>query len=462
MALFYITRDIERAAGLLGAREDLFVITNSSPLAVALQKKYTSSVLVVNGEGTLSTLDLMRNKGVQERIEHIAKDAQSDIIVFKNSRQIEQECEILGWRLLNPSAHLAEKIENKITQYAWLREEKNNSLEPLTPKSAVGTVGQFEYNHLQREFGNGFVLQYNIGHTGSGTKRIFGAHEWKNEVNKFSKRMVKVSEYIQGKSFTMNACIAGTRVLWGRASEQMTGISALTNNPCATVGNDWSSVSEDVHEKVKNIAIKIGEYMMQEGWKGLFGIDVIIPDGNSSHTAYLIEINARQPASASLEAQLQRARGDDVTIMDWHVVALVQNHAPYRSEAFGTGSKLPVGVRHDVGPYGAGKTQNYGVPSGQLNGSQVFFRNTEMSPVRLKQEIQPGRYILTGSGLHFVASATSILETEQEEVLAFSEGKDTFVPPGGELLRIQSKQGIVDTFHGNISDVVTKIRSNLR
>lgn len=53
------------------------------------------------------------------------------------------------------------------------------------------------------------------------------------------------------------------------------------------------------------MAKAVGEKLAQEGWRGLFGIDVMLE--NKTGKLYLIEINARQPASTSFESQLQQA-----------------------------------------------------------------------------------------------------------------------------------------------------------
>lgn len=444
MNLFYITRDVERAVGLLGAQHDYYIITYSNPLAEALRSKFKKQIIVITqevkspayaGKKGRSTLALIRSEFIQRKINDLSHRETPNILVFKNSHQIEKECKKLNWKLLNPSAELSVMIENKLSQYAWLREEKSASLEAVTPHSTIGEVGQFDYKDLIREFGKEFILQYNTGHTGLGTKRITNERIWNNELKRFPKRMVKISEHIAGKMFTLNACVMEEYVICGSTSEQLTGISELTSNPLATVGNDWNAAGEEAHRKVSRIAHNIGHYMMQDGWKGLFGIDVIMPADDGAHPGYLIEINARQPASACLEAQLQKENGK-VSLMERHVNTLCGNNTP----------QPPLNIRG--GDWG-------------VAGSQLFFRNVEKHPVSLKNEFLPGRYKVSEKGIEFIKKATSVIETQKAEIFAFSVSQTEKVKPGGELLRIQSKQGIVDTFHGDMQSVITKIRLDL-
>jgi predicted ATP-grasp superfamily ATP-dependent carboligase len=432
MAIFYITRDVERAIGLLGARNDYYTITNPNPLAEALEDKFSNQFILIRGQERLSTLSLIRNKEVQDTIKQLSKGGQSSIVVFKNSFQIEEECKKIGVRLLNPSAELSREIENKISQYAWLREGKSTFLEAVTPMSEIGEVGQFDYHDLVGMFREGFIIQYNIGHTGSGTKRIFNKSEWENEVGKFSKRKVKISKYIEGTMYTVNACITGDQVVCGRTSEQITGVPVLTSNLLATVGNNWSTVNPVVHEKVTKIASEIGGYMMRDGWKGLFGIDVILGVHEDVDPGHIIEVNARQPASTTLESQLHIEKGE-LSLIERHIDALLCQQG----------------------------TKHYGQRENRIEGFQLFFRNRENHPVQLIHEFIPGRYRVNEQGIEFIEKATSAVEAQVGEVFAFSVSKNESVKPGGELLRIQSKRGIFNTFGKKQDRLTQAIRTQL-
>ena len=72
------------------------------------------------------------------------------------------------------------------------------------------------------------------------------------------------------------------------------------------------------------MARKIGEKMYSDGWKGLFGIDII--RDNELNKVFLIEINARQPASTTFESFLQeenrRSGAKGITTFEAHLRAL--------------------------------------------------------------------------------------------------------------------------------------------
>ncbi len=153
-----------------------------------------------------------------------------------------------------------------------------------------------------------FVLQWAHSHSGEGTLYIEDISAIKD---KFPERECRVTKYIEGKTFTVNI-VVGNTIEVGNISEQLTGIAPYTDNRFTTVGNDWSAPSPK--EEIRAMALKIGADMKELGWKGLFGIDVLQGD-----KLYLIEINARQPASATYESTLQKTN----TIFENHIKALL-------------------------------------------------------------------------------------------------------------------------------------------
>ena len=93
----------------------------------------------------------------------------------------------------------------------------------------------------------------------------------------------------------------------GNISFQITGISPFTDLPFATVGNDFSLPTKTLEPtqltQYRKIVMDIGNKLKLYGWKGLFGIDVII--SIKTGRVYLLEVNGRQPASVTFESNLQ-------------------------------------------------------------------------------------------------------------------------------------------------------------
>ncbi len=288
--IIYVTKDRERAEGM----------------------PENDGYSILSGDGTESTLELLQSSDISEN---------SQILVFKNSVQIEELAKKMSLKLLNPSAALAEKIENKITQVEWLGE-----LTKFLPEHHLSITRKITKENAPITLP--YIMQWAHSHTGDGTLYIQKENELKEIQRQFPEREARITKYIKGSMFTMNIVVAKDNILLGNISYQITGIPPFTDNPMSTIGNDWSvphSILSEVHIKeFNNIANEIGKKMQSGGWKGLFGIDVIYDEERDS--LFLIEINARQPASATYESQLQaeaRKKGvSGITIFEAHLSAL--------------------------------------------------------------------------------------------------------------------------------------------
>ncbi len=292
-SILYITRDIERAMGKTPEGE-YYIVTNNSPYAEDMKKCYPDNIFLIDSGEILSTYELLQHLQVQE----IINQYDGHILVFKNNIQIEELCKEKGWILLNPSADLAEKIENKITQVKWL-----DDLTSFLPPHKIQETKDITWNK------NAFILQWAHGHTGEGTVLVRNEKELSALKEKFPKREARVTDFIKGPMFTINIVVTETDILLGNISYQITGILPFTENPLSTIGNDWglphTILSEAQLEDFSLLAQKVGKRMQISGWKGLFGIDVILDE--ERNTLHLIEINARQPASTTYESILQKS-----------------------------------------------------------------------------------------------------------------------------------------------------------
>lgn len=291
--ILYITRDKERA--------------DSMP-----ENEFYS---ILSGNGEKDTLSLISDKSTLDKI----KKEKLSILVFKNNIQIENIAKENNIDLLNPSAELAEKIENKITQTKWLSDIGQEFFPPHKVLLAKDIVWKKEV----------FVLQWAHSHTGEGTFLINQEKDLDEIKNKFPNREAKVTKYIKGPMFTQNIVVGKNKNLFGNISYQITGVLPFTDNQMSTIGNDWSvppSILTDIRiEEIQEMSRKIADRMKQSNWKGLFGIDVIYDE--ELDKIYLIEINARQPASTTFESKLQIQNRNEglkgITTFEAHIKSLI-------------------------------------------------------------------------------------------------------------------------------------------
>jgi hypothetical protein len=404
--MIYVTRDIERALGVKPGG-NYQIITNENTYSSSIQQKYPDFVHLINSDKLLDTWELLENESVKKIIDSISADDgtnKKNILVFKSTSKIEEICQKNNWNLLNPSSALAEKIENKMTQVEYLGELGKKYLPPHELILAKDIV----WNKKP------LIIQWAHSHTGDGTLLVNSADELKPIQEKFPERLARVSSYVHGPAFTLNCCV-GTHtppnpknIFLGNISYQITGIPPFTENPFSTIGNDWSLthslLNESEIETIEKMAIDIAHKLQDDGWKGLFGIDVMRDD--ELDKIFLIEINARQPASTTFESQLQNHNRElgvpGQTIFEAHLKALDSRFMNNDS-----------GVREEIIPIN--------------DGSQIIQRIT-----RITQSISDKQIIaLKKAGYDIIYYPSNIEEN-------------------ADLLRIQSNLGIMET-HGRFN-----------
>jgi len=325
--IVYVTRDIERALGLPLSTSGYYIISNKTTLS----KKYADleNVLLIDESEQLSTWKLLEHP---EAAAFIKENNNPDVLVFKNTKKIERICAEHSWNLLNPSAQLADSIEAKISQ-ADLLEPIADLLPRLDDQPLTTEMQQVSWK------GEPFILQYNHAHTGSGTLLISSEAQLKKLAKTFPEREVRLSRFVEGPIVTINCVATKNATLIGNPSYQITGLSPFTDNDFATVGNDFSLgnslLSGDPQDQFTSLVTRVGDILREHGWRGLFGIDIVLDE--EKNKLYIIEINARQPASTTFESNLQKNN----TSFEAHILAL-QNTEPTNLQQISSGAQIVV------------------------------------------------------------------------------------------------------------------------
>ncbi len=300
----YVTRDLERAVGLPQEYQNYYIITNFSPYAKELAKN-TKNTLLIKERSLLDTRELLEHPRVAAFINKLKNP---HVIVFKNTLHIEKICADHGWPLLNPPSYLGNRIEEKISQVAWLGNlKKYLPLHQVMLCKDLPRVGASIANvHASLQ---ACIIQFNRAHTGNGTMRVTSEDSIQELRKKFPQREVRVTTFIDGSAFTLIGCVWGNKILTSTINYQITGLPPFTHSPFATIGNDWALpqkiLTTQQTKQIRQIATDVGEKLITNNWRGLFGIDVIVE--RETGKVFLIEINARQQAGATFESYLQQA-----------------------------------------------------------------------------------------------------------------------------------------------------------
>jgi hypothetical protein len=320
--IFYVTLDPERALGLEDILPNYTIFCPYKSQLTEKLRRDGAKLVVLEEEISAKELERIVQRGTYG-ILHFVHDrkivVKNDcLMVLKNSQLIEDFCKKQGWKLLAPKAKVAEQFENKISQYRALANKVPYPLTFIANLEKISDTMLMNHELRIRNHDSKFiihnsplVLQFNRGHSGNTTFFIKSRKDLKNLASKFPKREAKISEFINGKTYTLNCLVLRNgEVITGSISEQITGLKSATTNPNTTCGNDFTSpgkLSKKQVKKIQEIAKDTGSALYRKGYRGLFGIDVIIQQKTGE--AYFIEVNTHQPASISFEAKLHRQIG---------------------------------------------------------------------------------------------------------------------------------------------------------
>lgn len=430
--LFYFSLDPERALGLEQLlKENLTIVASQNSQYYDLFKQAQIKYLHINSENlqTLNSHQLIASKQFVDYFE-ANKTSTNYFQTFKISSAFAKNVQKLNGYLLNTDGQQNRLFENKISQYNMLVNTSVN-----LPKSLVIDLSNNDYQQLSEQLGARFVVQFNRSHTGQGTFFINNANEYQNLVALFPGRSVKVSEFISGEAYTVNACVTRQGTLIAGLSYQLTGISQLTMHQGGTVGNDWQQrigFEDQTQQQIINLVTQIGDVMYKAGYLGLFGVDLIIKQG----VPYFIEINARQAASVAM----------------WSKIQLLENQVPLA--LFHLLEFMQIDYTIDINQYNFQNTS-------PLPYSQIFMRAKQNTLIN--KQISMGVYRLQSdnSAYDFVndqsranviyldedqdkplilqKSAYSIDQIPDQSMLILSPAQGVTIAQGAELARLQLK-----------------------
>ncbi len=371
--IFFVTNDPERGLGLEKLLENYHILCIDDNGIVDYLIKENVKVFSLEKE-MQKTNPIFRNSNrllnhnlTQKYIKENTKLKNGYLMFFKIAPNLATSARKLGFDILNTSSKLNHKFELKLSQY-----ESIKYLDIKIPKTVITILRDADYKDLTKKLGKNFIIQFNRGHTGTGTIKVNSNIVLDEIKNKFPKRKVKITKHIYGPAYTLNACITKHGVCWGGLSYQITGIEECTSYKAGTVGNDWyypKDLKKDTIDKIDKYVKIIGNEMARYNFKGMFGLDIVI-DKNTNEP-YIIEINARQPASIPMFNKLQ----------------ILNNQIPLQMLAIAEFLNIDYDI--DIETYNNTASKHY-------KAAQLFIRNKNSSSAKIIGGIKVGSYRVVG------------------------------------------------------------------
>lgn len=275
------------------------------------------------------------------------------------------------------------------------------------------------YNDLQQKYG-WFMLQDEESSGSKGTYYIKSADDYVEAIKllkRFSRgRTIVVSKFIKGEPASIQVCITKYGIFSGGIQRQLINSAYLGNNKLEGA-NKWcgGEVSVDyphiVHHQTQEIASIVGSELASHGYKGVFGLDMIITPNSE---VYAIEINARLTGYSHVISELQM-QNDKIPFMLLHALEL--GNFDYKVTDV---TALP-------------STGRYKRPA-----SLLVMNNPLDRDLTLKKYIRPGVYRQVGNKVEFIKAGYSLqhLKGENKMLIVSRHAPGDIIEPGRRILKV--------------------------
>jgi len=283
----------------------------------------------------------------------------------------------------------------------------------------VDELNKTMFHELKESFGK-FVIQ-DVESSGSkGTFVISNETQYADAVaslkaNSYSGSTV-VSKFVKGTPYSVQVCITKYGIFTGGLQRQLVDSKYLCNLKLASVsrwcgGELGGEYPEIVKHRTQEIATIIGNELASHGYKGIFGIDLLVTPEND---VYSIEINARLTGYTHMLADMQFAKRK-IPFLLLHTLEL--GNYKYEVEDL---EALPSMYSLD---------QKY---------SYMILNNLVDQPIKLEKEIRTGLYRLEKGTLTYIKPSYTIEDIKDDRyLLIFSKyGKGETVERGKRVLKI--------------------------
>jgi glutathione synthase/RimK-type ligase-like ATP-grasp enzyme len=305
---------------------------------------------------------------------------------------------------------LQEQFEDKV---AFRRALPTLGIEPVPHD--ICHLSAVDFARSKQRFGLPFVVQMATGYGGSGTFFITSQDQLLSLQNEKDDQEVTVSKYIAGLAPNVTGVVLDDGLLMAHPTVQLVGVPQCVDWPSKYCGNDFAAAQllpDHIIQTLYDQMRKIGAWMAEHGFRGLFGIDFVV-DGPH---VYPLEINPRLQGSTAILTELQNVSG-----------------------------QVPLWLLHVVGHLEGGQDllRRLALPRDTpqpLCGSRMNIRNLTDDWCVVGGSLQPGIYAWEGATAIYRRPGLTVADCETPEEFVVTGG----VPSQGK--RIGPRAGLCEIF----------------
>jgi len=379
--------------------------------------------------GRQNTASILKQIKVQEFLTSLGQDL--SLLVYKSSPQVEKICLSLGIKILAPQSSIRDPFEDK-AQFRILGQQAGLKLIP-GETLLIDDLTEAKFSQLRQAYGGKLVFQltdYKIG-GGIGTLFINSFNDYFEAIEFIKRRRaegkelqtVNVTQFIQGTAASISACVTKQGTLCGLLQTQLIDVpeaKAFKGRSGVWCGHDWGwkQFRSELQLQAEQIATKLGQLMFKRGYKGMFGLDLIVDQVKK--TIFPVECNARFTGAFPPYSMLQAK----------------QNLIPF--DAFHLVEFLGLDYQLDLTKIQA----QYRQP---MIGAHLIMRNQTRKWVKINGDLKAGIYKLINNQLVYQRPGFSLADLRQPDELALVDRVPKpgwILKPGERLTRVLFNQPI--------------------
>jgi len=249
------------------------------------------------------------------------------LFLYKASKKSNRLAEEMGVKVLSTPGEIRSVYENK---KEFRVEGKKAGINIIAGETLlVDDLTESKWQEYRQSLGEELVFQlpdYTVG-GGLGTFFIREREDFlrfkdfvkrRREVREIE--IVNVTKLIKGETSSMTGCATKFGVVTGKLQKQVMDqpeLAALHGRDGVWLGHDWQvEFSEKAQAEAEALVKKWGEYIYKHGYKGIFGLDVMVDENDR---VWPVECNARYTGAFPVYTMMQIAQGE-MPIDVWHLL----------------------------------------------------------------------------------------------------------------------------------------------
>jgi len=269
--------------------------------------------------------------------------------------------------------------------------------------------------------------------------------EVRRELNKVIE-WVNVTKFIEGEAASILGCATKFGTVTGRLQKQIIDqpeLAAPAGRSGVWLGHDWNvAFSPEAQAEGEKLCQQWGDYLYQQGYKGVFGLDVIV---NKNNQVFPIECNSRYTGAFPLYTMMQ-IDNHEMPLDVWHLL-----------EWLGMDYEMDI---EEVNKLGRGEKKGPASTRGESTrgGAQLLLHNLERRTVTATKTVKAGVYRINSKLktkneklTEYLRPGFSILDIKDdppaggEFVLCDRvAGEESVLKPAERLGRLVFKRRVVD------------------